>query len=650
MNPSGLIYASLIKVISPESGITDLHAYILDEITNNNPSLSAITSDRQLKQLKGVAVEPNVSFYINLMLKGAVPVGDDYIYRYVPFSEDFFTLVEHVTDGVSTFSFDTALPIIHFVGFAVKNNGKVARRKNFIDSSIWHYAVTNKETLKSAITKIKNNKEYYKLLIAQESAELSKRLYLNSELISPTAAPVNGITKSAGHSQSVVPFKFHSESEMARKAQLLVDELKNRYFSHREDIKWRLLFVDDHAKTSMSIAIGNDNPELSKEMMLRRRLGEVAVLFNKEISDLFDFSPQTSIATSITSDNNSSSSAISKIKERRYDIIILDYLLEEEDSPNVDEELNKRICLWDYYIADKEEQPANSRIDYTIKERTLGGKVRWYGYMLLSYISNLIGTCAVFKDQHSEEERLKYNQLAKELKAAKGICGKFWFMFSSGFASAVQDRLLTEGYSHSNRNWYIGRTACPTTTPELFKYNLLTMMKNQLDHITRIGLDEDEDKIAERRELKQNKEQGKERILNLTDLLRKIFCRSVSTRESAILYFNNLLMMRARYKLLKTDCEYNKTARTGHNENGSTLVQSLYPEMNRYSNAFWEHVQHLVYLVAFGNIRQWNEMWDEYLFIKDILDSVETETFNVQEDLVSDHIAQYIYGVKRANN
>ena len=60
----------------------------------------------------------------------------------------------------------------------------------------------------------------------------------------------------------------------------------------------------------------------------------------------------------------------------------------------------------------------------------------------------------------------------KNSRIIKGPHDELFFMFISAFTTAVSERLTFEGYSR-NMNWHIGEGACPTNTPELFKYRLL---------------------------------------------------------------------------------------------------------------------------------------------------------------------------------
>jgi hypothetical protein len=175
-------------------------------------------------------------------------------------------------------------------------------------------------------------------------------------------------------------------------------------------------------------------------------------------------------------------------------------------------------------------------------------------------------------------------------------------MFVSIFRNAVNGRLQEKGYTYNDENWYVARGACPATTPELFKYNLLSFMLLQLETITKLSLS----KTA------QSKIQNSEskRMITVSDLLNQIYTEQLKdVRENAMIFFDALLKMRANYRILRNDIVYN-------NDNGSPLVKSLYPdyiEDKTVWDAFWEHLMHLVYLTAFGTIRQWPDMWEEYM-------------------------------------
>ena len=46
-------------------------------------------------------------------------------------------------------------------------------------------------------------------------------------------------------------------------------------------------------------------------------------------------------------------------------------------------------------------------------------------------------------------------------------------------------------------------------------------------------------------------------------------------------------------------------------------------EKNMNYEGVLEHLTQLVYLTAFGTVRQWPEMWEEYQYIKSVLGKIE---------------------------
>lgn len=442
------------------------------------------------------------------------------------------------------------LPIIHYhshLEFSKKGRRHIEqqpyahRNLNYLDSSIWHFSAWDWKSLCRAIKQIQNYKNYYSLIIACENANLSRRIFEQSLIHRGRSSNPNC---DSSHSGSVVPFVFHSEFVMRRN---ICREIKKIV-----PIKRRVLFIDDHSCIPMNSIEGTSNT-LTKTDIVKARLSEIAKFYKLGIDELFEFHSIQTLAE------------IKTLKDKKFDIILIDYLLGE---------INTR---------------------------------REYGYEVLRYIEDNI----------------------EDLKISKGPMGKFWIMFTSAFTYAVQERLLAEGYSHSQKNWYIGRTACPTTTPELFKYNLLSLMKRQLEYITEVG--GDDENLS---------------VITLIDFLEFLFKEPENIRLKTSKYFNLLLHLRARYDLLKKDYYIGGKENLKAVENGSPMIKALFPDMSCYTNAFWEHIQHLIYLIAYGNILQWNEMWDEYIFVKENLKKAEIATGMIG---ICKQIENYIINIKSAN-
>jgi hypothetical protein len=197
----------------------------------------------------------------------------------------------------------------------------------------------------------------------------------------------------------------------------------------------------------------------------------------------------------------------------------------------------------------------------------------------------------------------------KEWQKIKGPDGAFRIFFISAFTNAVNERMLAEGLSFTEDYWHISRGACPTTTPHLFSYYLLKAMNGQIRRMS---------------------DKAKENVVTLIDLLYLIFEDPSNARAKAIKNFNNLLRMRARYDDLKYDACLDKDGslmKTAdkRKQSKSKLVNSLFTDIEHYDNALWEHVTHLVYLTAFGTIRQWQEIWEEYRLVKPCLQGAYNE-------------------------
>lgn len=486
-------------------------------------------------------------------------------------------------------------------------------RALYLDSSVWiRYAPSE-----DAVQNIEDffadcHQDIYKTANAQEMQEFRARLAKNSFLRSFVG----------GHYGDVIPFVFHSETEMngliysdrtnANKGKIDGSSLKATLSKYSEKAKgaklhWRLLIVDDNAYQ------GNNSDE--------RKVQKCKVVANILKDDCYlrcedsesDFPKCVRCKSMIKEFNEKSAKseqcfivdlecainieeAVAKLMEKRFDLILLDYLLGEN----------------------KDKSSRN------------------YGTNLLRNLKRQYEDNILIKNSLSEEDAT----ILKKYVQGKGPFGKLWIFFISAFSNAISERMLAEGMHYNTDYWYIARGACPTTTPELFRYNLYSLFYQQIKSITEtsvVKVDDDGLKIDRR-------------VITLLDLLDYIFAKAVSVRDRAMKNFNSLLRLRAHYDILKQDYYMGGKDNPDAEKNGSLLVQTLFPDIKYYSNAFWEHVQHLIYLIAFGNIRQWNEMWDEYIFIKDILYKAELENKINDKNSTVRKIEKYIIGIKNANH
>jgi hypothetical protein len=473
--------------------------------------------------------------------------------------------------------------------------GGISRLLRYVDSSIWlRYAINNtscdsfdsctdsgedcdeKCTLYKLFCEVKefHRRKLYSTNKAIESQEFKTRLAKNSYLETPSN---NG----GGHGSFVAPFLFHSETEMYMKAE---EERIKLGKKSTKPLKWRFLIIDDQATgESVKYKENNDQPRtLPKCQIIQSVLKpyfkiecnggengqckgdcwEKCNEFAKDI-EIHEGNKNVTIyldcATSIEDNKeNNTEGAISKIRKTKYDIILMDYLLGEEK--------------WG-------DTPENRK-----------------------YATDFLKKIKVFCEEDGEKDLDKEGGKI-DWQKIKGPNGAFRIFFISAFTNAVIERMLAEGLGFTEDYWHISRGACPTTTPHLFSYYLIKAMNGQIKKMS----DKSDGNI----------------VITLLDLLDLIYKNPEEARATAIKNFNNLLRMRTRYDDLKYDACLDKE---GHlikanmrDQHKSKLVNSLFTDIEHYDNSLWEHVMHLVYLTAFGTIRQWQEMWEEYILIKPYL-------------------------------
>ena len=107
---------------------------------------------------------------------------------------------------------------------------------------------------------------------------------------------------------------------------------------------------------------------------------------------------------------------------------------------------------------------------------------------------------------------------------------------------------------------------------------------------------------------------------------------NTSVRQRANDKFNKVLSLLYHYKNLLND-----THNPGNIfESDESVLATDFIEKNPDLGGFLEHLMQLVYLTAYGTVRQWPEMWEEYQFIKTVV--------GVQEN-----IENYILSLKNNN-
>lgn len=367
---------------------------------------------------------------------------------------------------------------------------------------------------------------------------------------------------SGSHASGVSPLIFHSESAIKL---LITKELRqaedgnlsttNKISNH----SWRILLVDDKAQKGLT-AINDIKPE-NKEGKLpwNCKLTIIEDILKNHFENSFIISHD--IKTFDKCDTN---------KKEKINGILIDY---EENIENAKEALKKKeydIILLDYLL---ETEKGNE-----------------YGYELLENIYN-----NVQKSKNSNQE-IDYSKVEYKVGPHK----RFFFIFISAYSTAVYERLLAEGLNRSEKYWHIAVGACPTNTPKLFLYNLLILMEKQLE-------DSGVDKLSPR---------------GIFDIVNKIYGSAEgedigkSVRYRANKYYQKVLDLHYLYRKMLDDVDFPANESDSiFNTKGSVLITN-FMKKNVNLGGLLEHLTQLVHLTAFGTVRQWPEMWEEYIYFK----------------------------------
>lgn len=520
-------------------------------------------------------------------------------YKNIPEKNDFEQNILQWEDENDNIKF----PIIHcllydkYFDLNIRHRTRFPRESNIMDSSIWNYCYSNLDSNKDEVfdrilRSICNNYELglYNLGSAYEFADINARLCKNSYLVG------------GHHSSKVVPFVFHSEY-LSHKA--LGDRIEKNKNSYIFDKKWRFLLFDDHAYIPMNGISGVEgNPNnINKLDIIANNITKKNVkviykendnwkhwrsLSDKDESVSTDFENENDyIAIECTLSINDFLEKIFNGEKRRYDIILLDYLLNGEYSYHLFSILKILFNIADF--------------DGTLDAETINGFIdsqqkNVYDINLRDYI-DIDGDVLNVGDM-----KIKFKELKDRIMDGIGPDKRLYFMYISSFTQSIQERLQDQLISRSEKYWFIGKGACPTNTPEIFLYNLYVLMEKRVATLL------------------SNKDFS---ILNTTGFISKMFSDGDEIKNKCREEFIRLLRMKATYESIKNDISENGVS--DYKNNGSLLVQSVFEDRKEYTYSFWEHFQHLCYLIAYGNDSQYPEMWEEYLFVKDTLQKCVSE-------------------------
>lgn len=503
------------------------------------------------------------------------------------------------------------------------------RSFQIMDNSIWNYVVPLFDDNKAGKTWInlfvdalksiyKNyQKNLYCLKVTQEYADLNARLAKNAFL-------------SGAHASGVSPFIFHSESAIKRRIdeEFCSDKYNNTLQCIKEK-KWRILLVDDKASAPMENDKGerknsswNCKNTIIKSLLEKQfgLVGEIPCIPTVDESKIIDNSMPFLINYAETINE-----AKDILKKKQYDIILLDYLINERNDNRYGSELLENIygeIMLDKDLTDINEQISKDNNDETI--HNIYVEIKDTDNKKYKYIKDYI--YKNFPRKFIDSDFLQVLRSIDQRKRYKiGPNGRFFFMFISAYSSAVYERLLADSLNPSEDYWHIAVGACPTNTPQLFLYNLIKLMEKRLDDSGILKLS----------------------LGSIYKVINKIYANSSGVRKRANTYYQEVLSLQYHYRNILKDVEipFGQNV-SAFDTKGSVLMTDFIQEKINLGGML-EHLTQLVHITAFGTVRQWPEMWEEYIYFKAMFEKqIEKDNENVDCGILFSNIENYILKLK----
>jgi len=304
------------------------------------------------------------------------------------------------------------------------------------------------------------------------------------------------------------------------------------------------------------------------------------------------------------------------LQTKKYDFILLDYLLNNEYGYEL---LDRIYCYtkakrafdekdWDILIGEMTSPNPSREYDELSRYFTLKKEeIEELEKLIQAYNNNPDNVLRKAKEDAENKSILIKKLLNKdELKNNKDLLKKlleldeykfgphdiFFFMFISAYTSAVYERLLAEGLNRNEKYWYIAVGACPTNTPKLFLYNLLKLMEKQL-------YDSGVDRLSSDKIFK---------------VVNNIYKEKGKVRANANEHYQDILDLQYMYRKMLKDVQIPSDGNV-FNTAGSVLITDFITK-NVNLGGLLEHLTQLVHITAFGTVRQWPEMWEEYTYFK----------------------------------
>lgn len=582
----------------------ELKKGVIISLTNIRPngSVPHLFEELVVKSNK-INEEVDGSFFFNIFEHDSKKLKSE---RY-RFGQDYFEKLDSPHTDEKTKNEIPLYPIIHICNcdinilkkgrytYVHKPEGKKEVSKNkviynrsacIMDNSIWNYFIGLKTDEYDAVINrvlwtineiVKNSlKGIYRLYISREYADLNARMVKESYLIK------------GGHDKTVSPFIFHSES--CNDDELLNIKAGESSFKEVLKNKWRVLLIDDKAaefedrkETYLKQFVGDGSNKIYKYQIVKDRFVDLGFL-EDNIMVVKVPTKRKQWGDDLYNEEQKLRGLKDTLETEKYKAkreIIKNKIASVMESKRKDDNKKSQIEIWVAASLDDALRVMRMYefeiilLDYLLdvpEDRKIGVE---YGYEIFDRLVSKEGIPLVGDYRF-------------------GPKGRLFFTFISAFTTAVNERLLAENISRSEKYWFIADGACPTNTPKLFDFLLAKMMMKRLQdsHISDLS------------------------VSGIIDTVSKIYSADgVSRRKKASESYQDIQSLQYHYRGVLRDVEVMPKSKSVFETAGSVLITEF---MNKHIQlgAFLEHLAQLIHITAFGTIRQWPEMWEEYMYFK----------------------------------
>ncbi len=425
-------------------------------------------------------------------------------------------------------------------------------RYRFFDSSIWFRYIPITADIKNEISK------HIEFLRKQQGLfDLPEaQEFRDFSIRQFNESYIKKLGEGVGHATHIAPYGFHSESKMAKWA---IEEE-----SMIKDFKWNILIVDDDFSTNehegkkqklIDTILEPNRANIGEERSktIRQALNKIGVHSIEQGSQNDPKAIETSVPADI-----------------KYDIILLDYYF--RDNGNGQPEFGEEFLI-------KLLQPNKA---------------------------------------DTEKNYLNDNFL--------GPTGKFWIFPISVYSTSLVDKLRDNRITWYDDKWIISPGADPLNTPELFRYKIFSFMRRQLEEFSIQYRPTDDKGTPDPNKHKKLFSQlafylikfmynlkGKGKFEDNTIIadweknphfeINNEIIKHV--QKSMLSIFPNIVEQGVKFKRLCANKDSSGLAKT--------VIEKFFFNFEYYD---WDHFQNLIYLVAYGNRSNLDQVWNELNYLE----------------------------------